>query len=339
MTGERPPSRRWPFVLTLGLGLGLIAAPAIFQMFDRAPKGRSMIDSFAPYMTEAKIAGFQRDLRTIDAAVVESTGHLRPALVSAGTSATATAADSPLLTDFQRKWPAIYRDMGDMLDTIHGDLGDYAAVDALPPFDLFPWSFVAPGVIVAVSSVAGLLLANAGHPVRPAVIALVVVGAGLVIAPGLFDMWVRAPKGGHMIDDFRPLMTQAKVERIQGYFLVIGAGEGTLRAEALPALAAATESDPRATAARFPAIARFGSDWPGTSNRMAPMIGAMSDNLGNYAAVDALPPFPLFPWFFVIPGVLVVGLAAVASRRPEELLEESSTPGTSASPSTPGANP
>jgi len=45
----------------------------------------------------------------------------------------------------------------------------------------------------------------------------------------------------------------------------------------------------------------------------------MSDNLGNYAAVDALPPFPLFPWFFVLPGVLVVG-CAFASQRPRAAL-------------------
>jgi hypothetical protein len=36
----------------------------------------------------------------------------------------------------------------------------------------------------------------------------------------------------------------------------------------------------------------------------------MSDNVENYQAVAALPPFPLFPWFFVIPGLLVIGLAA-----------------------------
>ena len=39
------------------------------------------------------------------------------------------------------------------------------------------------------------------------------------------------------------------------------------------------------------------------------MIGAMSDNVDNYEAISALPPFPLFPWFFVVPGLLIAGLA------------------------------
>jgi hypothetical protein len=41
----------------------------------------------------------------------------------------------------------------------------------------------------------------------------------------------------------------------------------------------------------------------------------MSDNVTNYQAVASLPPFPLFPWFFVVPGVLVVGFVVVAGTR------------------------
>ena len=44
------------------------------------------------------------------------------------------------------------------------------------------------------------------------------------------------------------------------------------------------------------------------------MIGTMSDNVDNYQAVAALPPFSLFPWFFVAPGLIVAGLAV--GRRP-----------------------
>lgn len=45
------------------------------------------------------------------------------------------------------------------------------------------------------------------------------------------------------------------------------------------------------------------------------MIATMSDNVDNFQAVDALPSFALFPWFFAIPGALVAGLAGVALRR------------------------
>jgi hypothetical protein len=57
-------------------------------------------------------------------------------------------------------------------------------------------------------------------------------------------------------------------------------------------------------------LTTFDNQWVHILNDMTPMIGAMSDNVENYQAVAALPPFPLFPWFFVIPGLLVIGLAA-----------------------------
>jgi hypothetical protein len=41
----------------------------------------------------------------------------------------------------------------------------------------------------------------------------------------------------------------------------------------------------------------------------------MSDNVANYGAIASLPPFPLFPWFFVLPGLIVAVLAVGAGRR------------------------
>ncbi len=298
--GARPDvrARRWPFVVTLILGLGLIAAPAVFRMFDRAPKGGDMINEFRPYMTEQKITGFQGDLEQIDAAVTEARRTLEPRIASDPRTLDTKYGS---YVAFRDQWPGINDDMSDMLTTMHGDLDNFAAVDALPPFPLFPWFFVIPGVLVAGASAGALVRRRHNRSTSAFTVTLVVLGVGLVAAPAVFQMFSRAPKGGDMINDFRPLMTTAKVERIQGYFLVIGAGEGTLRNEMLPAL--------DGTADEFPELQAFSEKWPAISNEMAPMIGAMSDNLDNYAAVHALPPFPLFPWFFVTPGVLLVGFA------------------------------
>jgi len=72
--------------------------------------------------------------------------------------------------------------------------------------------------------------------------------------------------------------------------------------------------DAREIKARFPAVARFNSRRVPILNDLTPMIGAMSDNVDNYEAVAALPPFPLFPWFFVIPGLLIAALALASGR-------------------------
>jgi len=264
-----------------------------------------MINAFRPYMTDAKIREFQGDLGEIDAAVAQAHGR-----IDSRVPERALETRSPSYVAFRDQWPGIDIDMTDMLRTMHGDLGNFAAVRALPPFPLFPWFFVIPGALVAALSAWQL---GRGRPRSAATVALVILGIGLVAAPVIFQMFTRAPKGAAMIDDFRPLMTTEKVRRVQGYFLVIGAGEGALRNQLLPALTSSPHGAPV-----VPAVRTFSAHWPTISNTMAPMIGAMSDNLQNYDGVDALPPFWLFPWFFVAPGLLVAGFALAGRRRDRE---------------------
>jgi hypothetical protein len=298
------------------LGIGLVLAPVVFQMFDRAPKGGDMIDGFEPYMTDAEIGEFEDHLAAIGAAHAEL-GGLWARL---GPDATQRF---PSLATFERAWPAIDDDMGSMLATMGDDIGRYRGVAALPPFPLFPWFFVLPGVLVAV--IAGWALRHrgaGGHPPRWPRVALAVLGVGLLAAPAMFQMFTRAPGGAAMIDDFKPFMTTEKVTQIQGYFLTIGAGEGQLRTAVLPELrAAGTLTD-----AEIPAITSFNERWPYISGDMAPMIGAMADNVGNFDAVVALPPFWLFPWFFVVPGLALIALVlAQRAPRPTVLDEDGAT--------------
>ena len=263
-----------------------------------------MLDAFRPYMSDEKITSFQRDLTDIDVAVSESRDRLDPLL--------GTERAYPSYTDFVQQWPAIDAEMSDMLRTMHRALDNFAAVDALPPFPLFPWFFVLPGGSVVAVAMWGLA-GGGDRGTRNAAAALAVLGVLLIAAPAVFQMFTRAPRGSEMIDDFRPLMTTAKVQRIQGYFVVIGAGEGTIRNQVLPAL----EQDGIDT--ELPAVRQLSARWPAISSEMAPMIGAMSDNVDNYAAVDALPSFSLFPWFFVAPGFLIAGLGVIARRWSVEL--------------------
>ncbi len=302
MTGTDAP-RRWPAIAVVVLGLGLAVAPLAFGMFERAPKGGDMIDGFAPYMDEGELAQFRGYLAQMDdtrAAVVRLDATLDDGLV----------AEHPAVGDFIEQYPGIAEDMGSMLDTMDANLANYRGVAALPPFPLFPWFFVLPGAMLALAGALGLR-----HPraTRPGVVAAFV-GIGLLAAPLLFQMFTRAPGGAEMIGDFESLMTTERVNEMQGYFLVIGAGEGDLRRQLVPAWNEAAAADP----ATLAVLTQFSDDWPTIANRMAPMIGTMADNVDNFAAVVALPDFALFPWFFLLPGALVVG-AALVDRRERNL--------------------
>jgi hypothetical protein len=290
--------RRWTLITVAAIGVGLAVAPGAFQMFGRAPRGATMLADFKPFMTEQRLDGFDTDIAGIDAAVAELR-HVPAANRSAE------------FTDLEQQWPQIHTTMTDLLDKVHANKPNYDAVAALPSFRLFPWFFVIPGVLLAGLAGLGLARPGAAGGVRPA---LAVLGIGLVLAPVVFQMFTRAPKGGRMMDDFATIETQANVHRIQDYFATIASGQGAIRLDVEPALRTSQHLSAAQAAARYPATAALDAQWVHILNDMTPMIGAMSDSVGNYQAIAALPPFPLFPWFFAIPGVVVVGLAW-ASRR------------------------
>ena len=60
------------------IGVALAAAPLAFGMFDRGPKGAQMMAEFKPFMTDARLSGFQRHIANIEAGVRESDGAGRP---------------------------------------------------------------------------------------------------------------------------------------------------------------------------------------------------------------------------------------------------------------------
>ncbi|HUR49109.1 MAG TPA: hypothetical protein VMY88_06210 [Acidimicrobiales bacterium] len=283
---------RGALLAALAIGLGLAVAPAIFGMFSRAPAGGQMISEFKPYMRATTLDAFGADLQLIDAAHREVT-------------ASEPRPDSSGVSSFGREWPAIERDMSSMLSTIESNVPRYNGLVALPPFWAFPWFFVLPGLMIA--GLAAWALRSPPPRRRLATLLLAACALSVIAAPAVFQMFTRAPGGAAMINDFRPLMTDDNIAKIQGSFLVIAGAEGELRTAVLPQAAPGT----------LPATREFVAEWPRIAAEMAPMIGAMADNLDNFAGVAALPPFTLFPWFFVVPGVLVFALALVA-RPPAE---------------------
>jgi len=299
--GRIGPPRRWALIVCAAIGLGLIAAPVVFQMFDRAPQGATMLKAFKPFMTEQRLTGFQNEIAQIDAAVHETNTAVQTRLAAHGSSAVSGGSYS----DFAKQWPQIHSTMSDLLTKVHANLPNYQAVAALPSFTLFPWFFVIPGAFVLIAAVLAL---RSPTSARPAQVVLAVLGIGLILAPVAFQMFSRAPKGGKMMDAFTTIETTQNVAKIQGYFGTMAAGQGALRLDVVPALehTGLTASD---IARTYPAVATLDGNWVHILNDMTPMIGAMSDSVTHYQAIKALPPFPLFPWFFVIPGLLVAGLA------------------------------
>ena len=123
-------------------------------------------------------------------------------------------------------------------------------------------------------------------------------------------------------------MNQQTVTKFNGYLQGIKGMEADA-AKLMPALAA-MHIPPAQFAKQFPAMAamlqglpQMQKDFGGLLGMMAanvdtfknvppgldhykPLVTTMQANVGTYASVDALPRMGPFPWFFVIPGILII---------------------------------
>jgi hypothetical protein len=333
--GVAGAKRHWALTAVAAVGIALVVMPLAFGMFTKAPKGAAMIAEFKPFMTAARLDGYQRDLKLINAGVDQTAAGVAARLEGPSGNRSTFVSTYPTFASFEQQWPSIDATMTHLMNQVRANLTNYQAVAALPSFRLFPWFFVIPGVLLAAVALAAL-----GRPAfwPRGRIALIILGIGLVAAPAVFQMFGRAPMGGRMMRAFTTIETTSNVQQIQGFFGSMAEGQGAIRLEIVPALAKAGLS-PEQIEADFPAVSTLDAQWVGILNDMTPMIGAMSDNVANYQAVASLPPFPLFPWFFVAPGLLVAGLAVAAGRRPFEDLPRPAFLSAPSVPTTPTPTP
>lgn len=322
--------RRWPLRVALALGLALVAAPIALQMFTRGPGGAAMLADFKPYMNHQVLAQFQGYVNTVNAAELELKGS-GPGLAASRLGLTSAQYDQQYaaLLQFEKNWPGANANLTNLIGTIDANIGNYQSVAALPSFRLFPYFFVLPGLIIAFVAWRGLRRLRRGNTPGRAPLGLAILGVALIAAPLTFQMFDRAPAGERMLSAFRPIMTTERITTIQGYFLTIAGGEAAVRTQLLPALRQ-HGVDPAQMDQLVPKSLAFTGIWTTMSNKMAPMLAAMSNNLTRYDGLIALPKFSLFPYFFVAPGLILLVLAALSRRRSGDQLETSVASPTSA---------
>jgi hypothetical protein len=305
-----PGHKRWPLAVLAVIGVAFILAPVAFGMFSKAPDGASMMTSFSPFMTTQRLDGFQTDMRDVGTAVTQGQRAIRnTGRTPAG--ARIVASVKPQYRAFARQWQGVNSDMGGMLVKIKANLPNYQAVVALPSFTLFPWFFVIPGAILLIVAAVGLARAAAWRGLRWVA---VVLGVALVLAPVAVQMFSRAPKGARMMSTFKTIETRQHLRHIQGYFSDMAVGQGLVQLNLLPALRH-TGLSAGQIQARYPALNTLDANWVHILNDMTPMIAAMSNNISNYQAIASLPSFGLFPWFFLLPGLIVIVFALLGYRR------------------------
>jgi hypothetical protein len=160
------------------------------------------------------------------------------------------------------------------------------------------------------------------------------IGVAMIVLPFVISLPSRASDGQKMIDNFHPIMQQASVNKTVDYYnntfvpLRAVAVGGVKAAGEAPQLIGGLAKQLHMTPAQvqaflkgqypamasliasFPQLVPIFSNVPSGLDHYKPLVDTMQANVQNYNSISSLPNFNLFTWFFVIPGVLLVLIAA-----------------------------
>ncbi|MBF6334084.1 hypothetical protein [Nocardia transvalensis] len=306
------PKPRWPFAVITLIGAVLVLAPLVTGMFPRAVEGEAMIDSFAPYATQPSIDGYRTDLQVLD-------GARANVLELRGQGLEQGSYDR--IDTFVRDYPGIRADISAMVDSIDANRGHYRRLAELPPFGILPWVLAFAGVILIGAGVFGFRRAAAGHRAVVWRSVAAAVAAALIAFPLAGGLFSAASAGPPLIDGFRPILTHDEVRKVQGYFVTLVGADGELNSRYTGAIRAAHPD------ADLTGITALESRWQPMTSRFAALIGTMNDNVDNFDAVVALDDvtkplgfgaFRGLGWFYLVPGVIVLAVAAAGLRNREQ---------------------
>ena len=152
----------------------------------------------------------------------------------------------------------------------------------------------------------------------------------MIVVPVSMGMFDKTSKGETMVNTFRPIMQPASVQKTTYYydqvFTPLGPfskmmpGVAADAEKLVPALAQQLHMSPvqvqQMLKQQFPSMAAMLQAMPQAQQifkqvpaglaHYKPLVTTMNANVDNYAAVDSLPAMGLFPWFFIVPGILIV---------------------------------
>ena len=294
------PSRsRWPFVLIVVVGLGLILGPLVTGMFLRAVQGEAMLASFQPLTSSANVERYRDDLAVL--------GDAQANVVTLQAAGQANG-EYRYVDTFVRDYPAIRADMTTMLDAIDDNRNDFERLTELPPFGTLPWLLALPGAGLVWIGIVGARRAAGGRATRVAEVGAGVLAAFLIVTPITLGLFANASAAEPVLDGFTPILTHEEVRKVQGYFVTLVGAEGEIDSRfATDVRAAHPDADLRA-------IDTLHARWQPMTSEFASLVGTMNDNIENFDAVVALnnstrplgfPAFAQIGWFFVVPGLLV----------------------------------
>ena len=162
--------------------------------------------------------------------------------------------------------------------------------------------------------------------------AVLAIGVALVVTPFAMSLPTKAASGQEMLNGFQPIMQPDQVAKTADYYNNVfvplgqvtpmmseqnlakfqayldGLGQMKFDASALPMLQQMQRDFGGLLGTMQQNVGIF-SQVPAGLTHYKPLVTTMQANVENYKQVNSLPDFRLFTVFFVLPGVLLIGIA------------------------------
>jgi len=310
--------RRITAVIVIAIGLGLIVVPFALSLFSRTRSAEQVTDRFRHMMSAEGLVELRTDFETVRGTGEELIQDLIPRLaVEFGMSEVELRRlieeQFPAVATGVREVPAVLDFVDPVIDTLEADATEFRSADAIPvgdvPLTVGPWVFIGLGVTFVLVGVAVWTGARAG------LVAALVLGAAVALAPFVVSFPQKASDGDHVAQVARIGLSQEGADKAQHAMVVLDQMFAEIEDDLLPAVRQRLDWSDAALhqllADEFPRVSAGLARWSEIQPKGHSLADKQTASVEDFAEADQIP-FTALPWLLVGSGACVGSVAAVA---------------------------
>ena len=310
-------------VLTVLLGLWLIALVPVYSMFERTDAAEKVTDGFRDVVSPSGLDLLERDYGAIRALGVQYIQQGRP-LIARQLGMTVPQYDAlsarnfPAITRAVRELPPAVALVDPVVPRLRAIETDYHTIDGILglglPATVLPWLLIGVGGVAVAIGVLGLRSPGRGAVGAALVLTTAIVGVAFAFAlPAKFQAAHRTVVVG------RVALSQKAADTAARTVANVDAMVGEVNGKLIPFLAGRLHRTPaqvRASlGAALPEVGRGLREWPAVEPRAAALAKAQGELVDDFAKGDGAP-FRTLPWLVIGPSLLVLLMAEIALLAP-----------------------
>jgi hypothetical protein len=305
-------NRRIPSLLVGAIGVALILATVMANLFRAGPAFERVTDNFRPEMKASQLAQLRQDVNGLSAIQAEFATKVIPQLAT-GLNMTPQQLSAllgqqyPAVAAGLQNVPRITQEFNGVLNVLDAERTRFADADAIPtrsmPVTTVPWALAGAGLLcIAVAFVL---------PRRRGAASAVVLGVVLVAAPLVLSLPGKADAADTMNSHLKPVYTAGLVNGAQQSLAGMQAMGSELQTKLMPGLAQMLHMTPQQLqgylATNFPTVSGGLASMPAALGRFDTLVKTFDTSLADYNTAKKTSLVPIV-WVLLAAGLLVAGI-------------------------------